>query len=298
LVVSADSKGLIEVWDPKAMKSFFTSKLSTDLFAVAKAKGLVTAVVADSAGDFFCVRSSDGFLRVFQTSTGKVVETISDPEPPEAADLSQSVCFDETSRLVIFSTRTGIQVYDISLHRIVNVLGSAETSEQFTCIGLYQGPAKRRISSDAMASEGEIWLKDPTLICGAFRNSRVFLFSRRLPDATRDVFNETFAAEKQRRAVPESEAKKVAKEAILQTTAGDITIQLFASDAPKTVENFATHSRSGYFNGCTFHRVIKGFMVQTGDPTSTGSGDFGSQTAPSCDHHVAALPAFVSCAAH
>jgi peptidylprolyl isomerase domain and WD repeat-containing protein 1 len=41
---------------------------------------------------------------------------------------------------------------------------------------------------------------------------------------------------------------------------------------PKTVENFAVHSRNGYYNGHIFHRVIRQFMVQTGDPTGTGTG--------------------------
>lgn len=44
-------------------------------------------------------------------------------------------------------------------------------------------------------------------------------------------------------------------------------MQLFASECPKSVENFCVHSKSGYYNSHIFHRVIKGFMIQTGDPT-------------------------------
>jgi len=47
---------------------------------------------------------------------------------------------------------------------------------------------------------------------------------------------------------------------------GDIQIKLFP-EAPKAVENFCVHSKNGYYNGHIFHRVIKGFMIQTGDPT-------------------------------
>jgi peptidyl-prolyl cis-trans isomerase B (cyclophilin B) len=60
--------------------------------------------------------------------------------------------------------------------------------------------------------------------------------------------------------------------AVMHTTMGDITIKLFGSDAPKTVENFTTHAKNGYYNGIIFHRVIKDFMIQGGDPTGTGMG--------------------------
>lgn len=54
----------------------------------------------------------------------------------------------------------------------------------------------------------------------------------------------------------------------LKTNMGDITLKLHSADAPKTVENFVTLSRSGFYNGVKFHRVIKGFMIQGGDPLS------------------------------
>ena len=60
--------------------------------------------------------------------------------------------------------------------------------------------------------------------------------------------------------------------AVMHTNHGDITIRLFADKAPKTVENFVTHAKNGYYNGLTFHRVIKDFMIQGGDPTGTGCG--------------------------
>ena len=60
--------------------------------------------------------------------------------------------------------------------------------------------------------------------------------------------------------------------AIMHTNMGDIKIKLFKNEAPKTVENFTTHSENGYYNGLIFHRVIKDFMIQGGDPTGTGRG--------------------------
>jgi cyclophilin family peptidyl-prolyl cis-trans isomerase len=63
--------------------------------------------------------------------------------------------------------------------------------------------------------------------------------------------------------------------ATIKTDKGDLVIDLFAKDVPVTVNNFVFLAREGYFDGCTFHRVIPGFMAQTGDPTGTGRGNPG-----------------------
>lgn len=60
--------------------------------------------------------------------------------------------------------------------------------------------------------------------------------------------------------------------ATVHTTMGDMVIDLFPKDAPKTVNNFVFLAREGFYNNVKFHRIIKGFMVQTGDPTGTGAG--------------------------
>lgn len=60
--------------------------------------------------------------------------------------------------------------------------------------------------------------------------------------------------------------------AVMHTTMGDIKIKLFKEQTPKTFENFTTHAKNGYYNGLIFHRVIKDFMIQGGDPTGTGMG--------------------------
>lgn len=56
--------------------------------------------------------------------------------------------------------------------------------------------------------------------------------------------------------------------AVMKTNFGNISLELFSEDAPKTVENFITLSKAGFYNGTKFHRVIKGFMIQGGDPLS------------------------------
>lgn len=59
---------------------------------------------------------------------------------------------------------------------------------------------------------------------------------------------------------------------IIKTNHGDIKVRLFPEAAPKAVENFKTHAKNGYYDGVTFHRVMKDFMIQGGDPDGTGRG--------------------------
>jgi len=60
--------------------------------------------------------------------------------------------------------------------------------------------------------------------------------------------------------------------AIMHTNMGDIKIKLFQNEVPKTVKNFVELAKSGYYNGIIFHRVIKDFMIQGGDPDGDGTG--------------------------
>jgi len=74
----------------------------------------------------------------------------------------------------------------------------------------------------------------------------------------------------------------------LVTPLGDISAELYAEKATQTVNNFVFLSREGYYDGVTFHRVIKGFMAQGGDPTGTGRGGpgytFADEFDPSLRH--------------
>ncbi len=60
--------------------------------------------------------------------------------------------------------------------------------------------------------------------------------------------------------------------AVMHTNMGDIKIKLFKNEVPRTVTNFVELAKKGYYNGIIFHRVIKDFMIQGGDPTGTGMG--------------------------
>lgn len=58
----------------------------------------------------------------------------------------------------------------------------------------------------------------------------------------------------------------------IRTNRGDIKVKMLPEAAPKAVENFVTHAKNGYYDGIIFHRVIRDFMIQGGDPTGTGMG--------------------------
>ena len=81
--------------------------------------------------------------------------------------------------------------------------------------------------------------------------------------------------------------------ATFKTEKGDFVIELFADKAPQTVNNFVFLARDGFYDDTTFHRVIKGFMAQGGDPTGTGRGGpgyrFADEFHPSLKHNGAGI---------
>jgi len=89
---------------------------------------------------------------------------------------------------------------------------------------------------------------------------------------SRDIQNEKPRQTADRSEAAQSKPAESGMSAILHTTMGDIHLRLFPSVAPKAVENFVTHARNGYYNNTIFHRVIRKFMIQGGDPNGDGTG--------------------------
>ncbi len=89
-------------------------------------------------------------------------------------------------------------------------------------------------------------------------------------------------------AMPRAEAAH--PRAVLETSKGRIVVELYPEEAPKTVENFLTLAKKGFYSGVLVHRVIPGFMIQTGDPTGTGRGGpgytFEDEISPRLRHDV------------
>ncbi|CAH1760740.1 5030_t:CDS:10 [Entrophospora sp. SA101] len=196
---------------------------------------------------------------------------------------TMNAVFDESGNFIIYPTMLGIKVVNLSTNKVVRLIGKTE-SHRFLNIGLYQGaPKKKSLITLALAASDNPLMKesevtDPTLFCTAYKRNRFFMFTTREPDAQdshkgdRDVYNEKPSREEQTVATATPTKQKLGHTAIIRTTAGDIHIRLFPDYAPKAVENFVTHSKNGYYNNVIFHRIIKGFMIQTGDPLGDGTG--------------------------
>ncbi|XP_028808292.1 peptidyl-prolyl cis-trans isomerase CYP71 [Neltuma alba] len=320
-VISADTKGLIEYWNPTTLQFpedevNFKLKSDTNLFDIAKCKTSVSTIEVSPDGKQFSITSPDRRIRVFWFRTGKlrrvydesleVAQDLQRSDSPlyrlEAIDFGRRMAvekeiektesaphpnavFDESSNFLIYATLLGIKIINLHTNKVARILGKVENNDRFLRIALYQGDqggkkVRKIPSAAANVNESKEPLTDPTLLCCAFKKHRIYLFSRREPeepeDATkgRDVFNEKpppdelLAVSDIGKAVTTSLPENV----IMHTSMGDIHMKLYPEECPKTVENFTTHCRNGYYDNLIFHRVIKGFMIQTGDPLGDGTG--------------------------
>lgn len=193
-----------------------------------------------------------------------------------------NIVFDESGHMLMYSTMLGVKLINTYTNRCLKIFGKPENLRPMQ-IAVFQGKAKKSAATtvEMEASDNptfEMNRPDPTLFCTAYKKNRFFLFSRREPDETkgpecdRDVFNEQPTKEDIISSTETMNVQKIFDTAILHTALGDVHVSLFGKDVPKTVENFCVHAKNGYYNSHIFHRVIKGFMIQTGDPTGTGTG--------------------------
>ncbi|KAH6934371.1 hypothetical protein HPB50_023740 [Hyalomma asiaticum] len=269
-VVSVDKKGILEYWTgqradfkfPKCVR--FESKLDTDLYEFVKAKSYPTGLCFSPDGLHFATIATDRKVRVFRFLTGKL-----------------TLVLDETLQQLSELQQMQQQLPDMEFGRRMAGDRDLEKSEAVPLLQPHGVPgANKQITSmETHASENptlQSLQADPMLVCTAFRKNRFYLFSRREPDEgkteERDVFNERPSKEDILSATESSAQQRLFPTAIIHTSMGDIHLQLFTKECPRTTENFCVHAKEGYYNGHIFHRVIKGFMVQTGDPTGTGTG--------------------------
>ena len=200
------------------------------------------------------------------------------------------VVFDKTSNFILYPSVNGVKLVNLYTNKMVTVIGKGENL-RFLNIALSQAsdevvgaagecdPTLAPQSIELHVSENPGLVKSkpaPVLFCTAHKKNRFYLFTRRSPkdhDTDRDVFNEKPTQEERNIAITEDvSAARRYESAILHTSVGDIYLKLFARECPKTVENFCVHAKNNYYNGHIFHRIIKQFMCQTGDPTGIGTG--------------------------
>ncbi|KAH9065510.1 hypothetical protein EDB87DRAFT_1679972 [Lactarius vividus] len=177
--------------------------------------------------------------------------------------------WDESGAFVLYPTLLGIKVVNTVTNRVVRLLGKDETV-RWVNLSLYQGaPAKKGVTTVAMAASANPILadkavRDPTLFCTGLKKQRFYMFTRSEPEdgnsksGDRDIFNER----------PTREEQSIAA----SCTRRAVTRRRPRHQAPKAVENFIGHARSGYYDNVIFHRVIPKFMIQTGDPLGDGTG--------------------------
>ncbi|KAF8817722.1 peptidylprolyl isomerase domain-containing protein [Cardiosporidium cionae] len=195
--------------------------------------------------------------------------------------LHQSILFDETSNFLLLTSLVGIKVINIHSNKLCRIIGKAENGLRFMSLALFSGkPSKMRktkvIVTDTATTTPTTKLNKPTpvLICTAFKKRRFYFFrSDNLSDAALEARDKPylFLFFISLTAVSSVDVR-LGREATMYTTMGDIVIKLFTDEVKKTIENFTIHSRNGYYDNCLFHRVIKGFMIQTGDPNGDGTG--------------------------
>lgn len=193
----------------------------------------------------------------------------------------QQAVFDESGNFLVYPSMVGVKIVNIHTNKLVRVLGKVEQTERFLGVHLFQGkPMKKKVEQGVAVVEGENDTKetaDPIAVCTAYKKQRFFLFSQREPPETtadygRDIFNEKPSKEDAAVAAQIRTENPLGKQATIHTSMGDIVVKLFFQECPKTVENFTVHSKNGYYDNTIFHRVIQGFMIQTGDPQGDGTG--------------------------
>ena len=292
--------------------AMFDSKLDTDLYELAKNKTHVLNATVSNNGESFVTMGEDRKIRMFRILTGKILlqideslkhynqlQNVKQILPPMEfgkkvsveKELSRvgvykdnNVLFDESDNFLIYSSLMGIKIVNIVSKSVSRLLGQREHLRTIN-LALFQGRPK---SLAGTANTVEIEASDnpsltdrgtdPTLVTTAFKKNRFYLFSNRSSkdtstvDNDRDTFNEKPSKDDIIAASEEKGPPRLYQNATIHTTVGDIHVDLFPRECPKTVENFCVHARNGYYNGHLFHRVIRQFMIQTGDPLGTGTG--------------------------
>ncbi|KIX00298.1 uncharacterized protein Z518_10437 [Rhinocladiella mackenziei CBS 650.93] len=312
-VVSADSGGMVEYWQPgdnhEKPDTVFKMKSTTNLFDFKKAKSAPCSITISPSGYHFATMSfPDRKVRVFDFASGKLyrsydesIETITAMQQAGTAlqkleevefgrriaverDLDSpsvrsriNIAFDESGHFIAYGSLLGIKVVNILTNRVMKAYGKDEPFRALN-VALYQGaPQKKEVVTVSMAASSNPLLneaeeRDPMLFATGYGKVRFYMFTNEeeISKSTRDLQNEKprVIGEKKK----ETKQTQTGTSAVLHTTYGDIYIRLFPEKAPKAVENFVAHSRNGYYNNTIFHRVIRKFMIQGGDPLGDGTG--------------------------
>lgn len=310
--ISSDEDGIIDYWrkDSGEMPDDvdFRFKVQTDLYALAQNKETPVSLTISPSGNLFCIYTASRVFRIYNYNTGKIltkfeeayedyIEIQNNPNSDlrlERIEFYRRIAlekdmdknlerlnavWDESEEIIIYAAYIGIKFRLVSTGEVIRIIAKSETP-RFTQLFLYQGAPMLNTSGKAglggSSSQGfkEI---DPIIFAIGYHRTRFYLFTKRNPadegkEDTRDIMNETLTDDSKSLVMQQKPSIRLAKSAVIHTTMGDIAIKLFPKQCPRTVENFTGHCMNGYYSQQIFHRVIKGFMIQTGDPEGNGHG--------------------------
>ncbi|KAI6807373.1 hypothetical protein KC363_g4549 [Hortaea werneckii] len=194
-----------------------------------------------------------------------------------------NVIFDESGHFILYGSILGTKVINTFANRLVKLYGREEPFRPMN-LTIFQGqPDKKDVVTVQMAASenpllAEAEARDAMLVTTGSGKVRFYMFTddNNVSKSDRDIHNEKpmnlASAVSQKKQQEDERSSRMAREATIHTTMGDIHVRLFPSHAPKAVENFTVHARNNYYNDIIFHRVIRKFMIQTGDPLGDGTG--------------------------
>ena len=283
----------------------FKFKSQTDLFKLYNnnKKNSIINLTLSPRNNYFGVTDKSRNIYIFNFLTAKIVYTItdtvfsSDDEDTKEANIEReiekyvdslyqpNIQFDDSEKYLYYPCWEGIKLINLKTHELIKILGKKEKL-RFISICLFQGESLRNksgiITESKMRNDDNInadKIIDPLLIANAYKSNRFFIFSKNEPDnkIKRDMMNEDIDELKNKANLNQKNDKNkeivdLPEKAVIDTTKGEIFIKLFVNECPKTTKNFITLGRRGYYDGLIFHRVIKNFMIQTGDPRGNGTG--------------------------
>ena len=283
----------------------FKFKSQTDLFKLydKNRKNPIIDITLSPRNNYFGVTDRQRNIYIFNFLTAKIIYTITDniynfqdndtreenieKEIEKFIDLQYqpNIQFDESENYLYYPCWEGIKLIDMKTKEIIKILGKKEKL-RFISICLYQGESQRNktgiITEVKMRNEDNInadKIIDPLLIANAYKSNRFFIFSKNEPDnkIKRDIMNEDIDELKNKAAINAKNEKTkdiidLPEKAVIDTNKGEIFIKLYVNECQITTKNFITLGKKGYYDGLIFHRVIKNFMIQTGDPKGNGTG--------------------------
>ena len=283
----------------------FKFKSQTDLFKLYNKtkKNAIINLTLSPRNNYFGVTDKIRNIYIFNFLTAKIVYTITDTvyiyqnedtkeeniekEIEKYVDVQYqpNIQFDESEKYLYYPCWEGIKLINLKTKEIIKILGKKEKL-RFISICLFQGESLRNktgiITESKMRNEDNInadKIIDPLLFANAFKSNRFYIFSKSEPDnkLKRDMMNEDIEELKNKASINAKNSKNkdiidLPEKAVIDTTKGEIFIKLFVNECPKTTKNFITLGKRGYYDGLIFHRVIKNFMIQTGDPRGNGTG--------------------------